>query len=136
MANKKKIIGWKGLILTIIYFIPINYISYKVGKHEIILFIMALYFTFTALYRISSTSITILTLNPFRWRRNIVFEEIERAIVTCDKLSGITLYLKTGKKINTGLFFIKRDALELFNLFKDKNIPVTSTGIYTIDWPS
>ena len=134
--ENKKIIGWKTILFQIIGFIAINYIAYKVDHEEVILPLTIIYFVFAALYRISDTGITILTLNPFRWRRKIAFEEIERVNIFCDKFSIITLYLKSGKKINSGLQLITGEAFKLYNLFKNKNIPVTSDGVRTLDWPS
>lgn len=136
MANKKKIVGWKSLLLATIIFIPMNYIAYKANKNQVLLPITIMYFVFTAVYRISNTGITILTLNPFRWRRKIAFEEIEHAIISCERIFIMTLYLKTGKKINSTTQLITDEAFEIYTALSNENILIKSEGTRTYNWPS
>ena len=134
--ENKKIIGWKTILFQIIGFIAINYIAYKVDHEEVILPLTIIYFVFAAVYRISDTGITILTLNPFRWKRKIAFEEIEHAIISCERIFIMTLYLKTGKKINSTTQLITDEAFEIYTALSNENIPIKSEGTRTYNWPS
>lgn len=134
----KKTYGYKTIIsflyaLVWIYIISESWIAvfWALG------FILMLAVAFVPLYTFRQGTLGIHYLNPLRKSYTINYTDINKVSVHVgDYLFRVELYLNNGTKITTKLApQFNQDAKGIYNEFLNRNIPITSTGVMTIEWP-
>lgn len=101
-------------------------------------FIVLLVVLLVPFYTFRQSTLSILYLNPFKKNYTISYTDINKVTVHVgDYLFRVELHMNDGTKVITKLApHFNQDAKGIYNEFLNRNIPITSTGVMTIEWPA
>ena len=134
----KKVFGWRtivSLVLGIIWMGIIfdNTTAIIVSAAVVLLAIVFL----VPLFIFNSSSLTIFSLNPLKLSRKINYTDIDHVTIHAgDYHCKLTIHTKDASAATTNSFLRYYDMEDLYKQIRNLNVPVTSTGVRAISWPS
>ena len=134
----KKVFGWRTLLslpLSLAWFyIILKSIPVLIGFSLILL---ALAIWMVPLFIFRDTYLHVFSLNPLKRSKKINYADIVHVTIHAgDVQCRLTVYAKDNAIAITNSFLKHYDMESLYKQFRSLDIPVTSTGVRAISWPS
>ena len=134
----KKVFGWRTLLslpLSLAWFyIILKSIPVLIG-FSLVLLAIAIWMVPLFIFR--DTYLHVFSLNPLKRSKKINYTDIDRVTIHAgDYHCKLTIHTKDAAAATTNSFLRYYDMEDLYKQIRNLNVPVTSTGVRAISWPS